>query len=152
MICPVCRDEYRKGFTRCATCSVDLVETLDVAAPAVPSHRPAATTSHAPAGKALAVELTERYCGFVSLEEARAARGSLSARSVRSLIVIEESPEGEEEYWLRISPDDAKAAIAILGRHEVPPTPDESFNCSACGVTVGPSDRACPGCGLEFAE
>ena len=31
-------------------------------------------------------------------------------------------------------------------------TTDESFNCSACGATVGPQDRACPGCGLEFAD
>ena len=45
MICPVCRDEYRKGFTRCATCSVDLVETLDVAAPVVPPHPVAAAVA-----------------------------------------------------------------------------------------------------------
>jgi hypothetical protein len=151
MICPVCRDEYRKGFTRCATCSVDLVETLDVAAPVVPPRPMPAVAPEAPAGQALAVELTVPYCGFLGLEEARGARGSLSERGVRALIVISDSAEGEE-YWLRISPDDMKAAVAILGRHEVAPTQDESFNCSACGATVGPSDRACPGCGLEFAE
>lgn len=28
MFCPVCRDEYRAGFTRCADCDRGLVETL----------------------------------------------------------------------------------------------------------------------------
>ena len=119
MICPVCRDEYRKGFTRCATCSVDLVETLDVAAPVVPPHPvAAAVASGVPSsGQALAVEMTVPYCGFLGLDEARSARGSLSERGLRALIVITESAEGQEEYWLRIAPDDLKAVVAILGRH-----------------------------------
>jgi hypothetical protein len=113
----------------------------------------AAVASGVPSsGQALAVEMTVPYCGFLGLDEARSARGSLSERGLRALIVITESAEGQEEYWLRIAPDDLKAVVAILGRHEVAPTQDESFNCSACGATVGPSDRACPGCGLEFAE
>src|SRR5215469_15519974 len=29
MFCPVCRAEYRQGFTRCADCDVDLVYSLD---------------------------------------------------------------------------------------------------------------------------
>jgi len=29
MFCPKCKAEYRSGFTRCADCDVDLVETLD---------------------------------------------------------------------------------------------------------------------------
>ena len=28
MFCPVCRSEYREGFTKCADCQVDLVEVL----------------------------------------------------------------------------------------------------------------------------
>lgn len=28
MYCPICRSEYRAGYTRCAECDVDLVETL----------------------------------------------------------------------------------------------------------------------------
>src|ERR1700676_1648838 len=28
MFCPVCKAEYRRGFTRCADCDVDLIETL----------------------------------------------------------------------------------------------------------------------------
>jgi len=29
MFCPVCKAEYRLGFTRCSTCDVDLVEKLE---------------------------------------------------------------------------------------------------------------------------
>lgn len=29
MICPVCKNEYREGFTKCADCGVDLVEKLE---------------------------------------------------------------------------------------------------------------------------
>ena len=151
MICPVCRDEYRKGFTRCATCSVDLVETLDAAAPTMPARAVAPPVPGAPATDGPTVEVTVPYCGFLALEEARTARQSLRDRGVRSLIVISESAEGEE-FWLRITPEDVKTAVAVLGRHELAATPDESFNCSACGATVGPQDSACPGCGLEFAD
>ena len=28
MFCPLCKAEYRPGFTRCSDCDVDLVETL----------------------------------------------------------------------------------------------------------------------------
>ncbi len=28
MFCPVCRSEYREGFTRCVDCDVDLVDAL----------------------------------------------------------------------------------------------------------------------------
>jgi hypothetical protein len=38
MFCPVCKAEYRKGFTRCSDCDVDLVETL-AAANAAPATR-----------------------------------------------------------------------------------------------------------------
>lgn len=27
MICPICKSEYRDGFTRCADCEIDLVQT-----------------------------------------------------------------------------------------------------------------------------
>lgn len=30
MFCPECKCEYREGFTRCSTCDVDLVESLDL--------------------------------------------------------------------------------------------------------------------------
>jgi hypothetical protein len=33
MFCPICKAEYRQGFTRCSDCEVDLVETLPFAPP-----------------------------------------------------------------------------------------------------------------------
>ena len=149
MICPVCRDEYRPGFTRCATCSVDLVETLDTARPQTSAASPA--SAPAVGAVALAVEMTVPFCGFLSLDEARQAREALRAKGVRALIVITE-PHGDEEYWLRVAPADVRATTAVLGPPEEVESRGESFNCSACGTTVGPSDTACPGCGLEFAE
>lgn len=37
MFCPVCKAEYRLGFTHCSDCDVDLVESLDKANTAVPA-------------------------------------------------------------------------------------------------------------------
>lgn len=36
-ICPSCRSEYRAGFSRCADCDVDLVDTLAAAPPPAPA-------------------------------------------------------------------------------------------------------------------
>lgn len=36
MFCPVCKAEYRSGFTRCSECDVALVETLEMAKAASP--------------------------------------------------------------------------------------------------------------------
>jgi hypothetical protein len=36
MFCPICKAEYRPGFTRCSDCDVNLVETLEMANAATP--------------------------------------------------------------------------------------------------------------------
>src|ERR1017187_6763951 len=36
VFCPVCRDEYREGFTRCSDCDVALVEALPSISETVP--------------------------------------------------------------------------------------------------------------------
>jgi hypothetical protein len=36
MFCPVCRDEYREGFTRCSDCDAALVQTLPSVTETVP--------------------------------------------------------------------------------------------------------------------
>lgn len=36
MFCPVCGDEYQTGFTRCAECETELVETLPSASEPLP--------------------------------------------------------------------------------------------------------------------
>jgi hypothetical protein len=44
MFCPLCKAEYRQGFTYCADCDVDLVEAL----PTVPSTDPTAPENDHP--------------------------------------------------------------------------------------------------------
>jgi hypothetical protein len=150
MHCPVCRDEYRPGFTRCATCDVDLVASLDDKAAA----RPAAVMS-----EVAAEEATANFCGFLNLDEARAARDKVRATRRRAEILICEAPgtkPGEpmqEEYWLRVPPHDFRAVASLVGfEPHVATEEDDSFNCSACGATVRASDEKCPGCGLGFEE
>ena len=66
MYCPVCRDEYRPGFTRCASCDVDLVASLDAGAAQPPA---------ALAPEIVVEAATVNFCGFLTLEEARAHLG-----------------------------------------------------------------------------
>ena len=149
MYCPVCRDEYRPGFTRCATCDVALVPSLDAAAP-----KPQAAVIP----EIAAEEATVNFCGFLTLEEAREARSAVRRKGLRAEILICDAPgadarsEGKDEYWLRVTPRDFKAVAGVLGYEATASTTDaaESFQCSACGATVGANDAACPGCGLGF--
>ncbi|HEX4825065.1 MAG TPA: hypothetical protein VFV19_12225 [Candidatus Polarisedimenticolaceae bacterium] len=152
MICPVCRDEYRPGFTRCATCDVDLVESQGATPRAKP---PAAVIAEVAADEGMT-----NFCGFMNLEEARAARDSVRASNRRAEIVICEAPGAKlseplkEEYWLRVAPKDLRAVAELIGYEPPQPvsTDDDTFNCSACGATVHASDAQCPGCGLSFEE
>jgi len=151
MFCPVCRDEYRPGFTRCATCEVTLVETLDAAAPA---GKPAPILT-----EVAAEEATANFCGFLTLDEARQARDKVKAAGMPAEILIRDAPapadgrsEGEE-YWLRVRPRDFREVVGIVGFEQVDAAQaDDTFGCSACGATVHASDEACPGCGLRFEE
>jgi len=148
MFCPVCHDEYRPGFTRCATCDVDLVASVDAKAEA----KPAAVMSEVAAEEAVA-----NFCGFLSLDEARAARDKVLTTRRRADILICEAPRVrpedpfKEEFWLRVAPHDFRAVIDLIGVTPSAPTEeDEPFLCSACGATVQSSDAQCPGCGLGF--
>ena len=154
MFCPVCRDEYRPGFTRCAGCDVDLVNSLDDAI--VPEAPELVSDRHLD-------EPLRNFCGFLSLDEARAARDKVRASGVRVEILICEAPGAStaapiaEEYWLRVMPSDARAVATLI---EFDPgvvaaadgADDDAFNCSACGAVVRASDDKCPGCGLGFEE
>jgi len=152
MICPVCRDEYRPGFTRCAGCDVDLVDSLD------DTPRPKAQA--AVIAEVAADEGMTNFCGFLNLEEARAARDTVRASHRRAEILICEAPGAKldapltEEYWLRVPPKDLRAVADLIGYEPAAAvaTEDDSFNCSACGATVHASDTKCPGCGLSFDE
>lgn len=151
MFCPVCRDEYRPGFARCATCDVPLVASLDEKAPA----------KAAPVlAEVAAEEATANFCGFLTLDEARHARDSVKKAGMPAEILIRDAPPpaGEpaaEEYWLRVRPRDFRAIVGIVG-FEPAHSDDEDdagvFGCAECGTTVPASAERCPGCGLRFEE
>ena len=155
MFCPACRDEFRPGFTHCAACGVELVETLD------PNSQPAPPPSaaRAPRHAAGPVSMIE-YCGFVSLEEARGARDRLRHDGIRSDIVIRDGPEPHEraggpaeEYWLRVERDRFAQATALLGFDEATHEADDStFQCGECGAEVAAEESFCPKCGSRFEE
>jgi hypothetical protein len=126
MFCPSCRDEFRAGFTRCATCDVELVEDLSAAsavraAAVVPPPSP--------------LRLID-YCGFFLLDEAREARDKLRAHGVRSEIALREPPNAdlsqpiEEEAWLRIDAGRLADVQRLLPApaaedHDVPPLDED---------------------------
>lgn len=151
MFCPVCRDEYRSGFTRCGTCDVALVETLEAKEPG----RPSPVVAEIPVEE----EASANFCGFLTLEEATDARNKLRAAKLPAEILIKDTPKAspdapaQEEFWLRVRPADMRAVAALIGFEPAEaPAGDDTFACSACGATVHPSDDACPGCGLRFEE
>ena len=148
MFCPVCSDEYRTGFTRCASCDVGLVETLDAAG----SDRPAAVPAEAAAEEPMA-----NLCGFFTLEEAREARDKVRDAGRPAEILIRDVPGSaakgspREEFWLRVRPMDFRAVANIVGFEPAAAEhAEDEFTCSACGAIVRAADDACPGCGLGF--
>jgi hypothetical protein len=146
MYCPKCEDEFREGFTRCAGCNVDLVERLDEA----PTR---STAPPPPTGLA-------EYCGFMSLDEARAARERLRDRQLPSDILVREQPDVpqdepiREEYWLRIEPRRVREVAAALGDlPQAAKSDDEAgFACGDCGHHVAGQESFCPDCGARFDD
>jgi len=150
MFCPVCRDEYRPGFTRCGTCDVALVESLDGPAPETPTTILAEATPDEP---------MINFCGFLTLDDARHARDTIRGARLPAEILIRDAPKDadeappQEEYWLRIRPKDLRTVDGLIGSERaVAVTADDAFQCSACQATVHASDLACPGCGMQFEE
>lgn len=145
MFCPTCRDEFRPGFTRCETCDVSLVESLDHGSqPEVPE-RPAAPPAR----------LVD-YCGFVSLDEARRARDQLRQAGMRWEIVIREAePDApaidHEEYWLRVEAPRMREVVAMLG-FDAADAGEGELACDRCGHSVSDSETSCPSCGARFDE
>jgi len=152
MFCPKCKAEFRPGFTRCANCNIDLVESLSAAAPV-----------SAPAGPRLPasspLSLVE-YCGFVSLEDARRARDQLFSETIGSEIAIRVAPHPEglgphEEYWLRVDRARYKDVVRLLGYDEAQAPAEEdpgSFACGECGREVAAEESFCAGCGARFED
>jgi hypothetical protein len=150
MFCPQCRDEYRPGFARCATCDVALVASLDVRGP----NLPAPVLADATPDEALAA-----FCGFFTLDDARQARDKVRVAKLPADILIRETPgsadgaPAKEEFWLRVRPKDFAIMEGLIGFEPAAhAAAEDTFGCSACGTTVHASDDACPGCGLRFEE
>ena len=142
MFCPSCKDEFRPGFTRCASCDVDLVEDLS-AVPAAPA------PSVEPAGPVPMFT----YCGYLDLSEARRERDRVWQAGIRADIAIRPSPESQlgghydEEFWLRVEASQRANDERILG------PPDEGGDgmaCNACGQAIAETDSKCPNCGASF--
>ena len=112
MFCSVCESEFRPGITRCPSCDADLV-----AEPA--ERRPVAKLEVESAAESEMLD----YCGFLALDDARAARDLLRPRSIRSEIVIRDATEpglahrSGEEYWLRVPARSFPQVAEVLGRH-----------------------------------
>jgi hypothetical protein len=151
MFCPKCKDEFRPGFTRCANCNVDLVESLSG------STATSAPGASVPAGSPLSLV---EYCGFVSLEDARRARDLLFGEAIASEIAIRTVSPGAaadpaEEYWLRVERGRYKDVVRLLGYDEAQAPPEEddgSFACGECGTEVAAAETFCSGCGARFEE
>lgn len=150
MFCPSCRDEFRAGFTRCAACDVDLVDSLE----AVPVGGPRPPVG----GPVDVLQPFVDFCGFLDLAEAREARDELRRRGVLARIVLRESPSGslegpvDEEFWLQVQAHDVPATVASLGVDAAESEPETSgtFQCSECGADVHEAESFCSGCGSRF--
>lgn len=134
MFCPVCRDEFREGFTRCEDCDADLVIDLDMV-PVSSIERPTASggadAGAAAAGSSLfaptmggeqaAIDM-KHLCGFISLEDARAMRDRLRSEGILTEILIREAPGGdpgrpiEEDFLVRVDGQRHAEAIQLLER------------------------------------
>lgn len=150
MFCPSCRDEYRPGFTRCATCDVDLVESLDAGEASAAAIQP---THDAP--RAVAPEPTSLYCGFLSLEDAREAKSRMREAGFHAEILIRDGHDAHgveaEEFWLLIPPRAFAAAQRIVGYDHAEPAVEEVL-CSVCDRPVRDDAEACPHCGARFED
>lgn len=154
MFCPVCHSEYRRGIETCTTCAVELVTELRSGAAAEVDLEAAAQLPVAPETNLVP------YCGFLSLDEARAARETLRAEGVRSEILIRDGAAGDparpdEEFWLRVPASQFRVVEQVLGEHEEEPARpgaagDDAVACSDCGKLVAEDETACPHCGAQF--
>jgi hypothetical protein len=148
VFCPVCKDEFRPGFTRCAACNADLVEDLSRV------EKPAPVRAPDPVAAGL-VRMVE-FCGFFSLDDARSARDRVHDLGVRTDILIRESPDAErsgslvEEYWLRVDAVRFREVEALLG--DAAPEAAEPLACSACGRAIAADAVSCASCGASFEE
>lgn len=150
MFCPVCRDEFRPGFTRCGRCDVDLVASLSERPPER-APRPEGPPPDEP------LRLAD-YCGFLSLEEALEARMRLRRERIRTEVVLREPADADldrppqDEYWLRVDISRLREIRTLVDPPAEVAPGDEEFGCSECGAMVRADADSCPGCGVRFDD
>jgi len=144
MFCPRCKDEFRAGFTRCANCDIELVESLDA-----PGRAPAGPVPPRVSSGSLG-----DYCGFLSMDDAKQARDKLRGAGIRSEIAVRDAAEGgaDDEYWLRVDVTRLVEVAGILGFDADETDDAPGFECGACGDHVDEDASACPHCGARFDE
>jgi len=152
--CPQCLAEYRDGFTRCATCDVDLVEQLGEEMVLTEEN-----IRRALEGK----ELLGVARG--ELEVVKETRALLSRARIASVIIEDEQaqlPAGmAPRVVLLVSKDDLEQAQSVLGEKfqqmleaegQPPPSELEYGKCPACGTTIPEDAEECPECGLFVGQ
>ena len=151
MFCPSCSCEFRSGFARCASCDVDLVESLE----STGSGKRRAAEAQIPPGLLPMVD----YCGFLDLGEARSARDRVMEQECVAEILIRQVADEEtrggyvEEFWLRVDARKARQVAALLGQELAePPAKDDQVQCGKCGQQVQQEESFCPSCGTRFED
>jgi hypothetical protein len=152
--CPECRAEYRPGFTRCASCDVDLVESLPEFAPLTEEEMRKALE-----GKEL-VAITSGYIDAV-LE----MRDQLAGMRILSLVEEAEKappqPGLPRRVKLMVAKDSLEAAAACMGetfrsmvaQEGLKPNAEITYErCPACNSPVPPDAEECPECGLVVGK
>ena len=149
MFCPSCEDEFRSSFTRCASCDVDLVESLEAVEQKVVKGPEPAPVHQVPMGE---------LCGYFDLGEARHARDILHQNMIPAEISIRSSPETQvdgavvEEYWLRADVRQIRQAAALIEQQPEPEETGGTFKCSNCDRPVREEESFCANCGMRFKE
>jgi hypothetical protein len=158
MICPSCESEYRAGYTRCASCDVDLVEpaALDAIKARTVSPRAAladverATIAQAGLAACREIESALLQGGVPAYVEASQEEGeALSAGTMRYGVVVAAS---ELQAVSKILRGRFEALLAREGTGAFQDTAvdlnAETVTCPACGHTGALVEGACGDCGL----
>lgn len=162
--CPKCRAEYREGFTRCATCGVDLVDSLED----VPEPITEDNAVEYLRGKELAVLVRG------DLDSCREVCNALLQEQVPAIIAPydENVPSARLAMLLDVlvAEEDVERAVTLLqadwhdmlerdglqwlgvGAPEEEAEEDGPLACPACGSTAPLVDGCCPDCGLYLGD
>lgn len=108
MFCPVCKVEYRPGFTRCSDCDVALVEHLPTAAPGADRDAPSDAEGRKLLWSGLSVKLYE------AIRDALDAAGIAHTDVEKEFGTVPTFTESAQFIW--IDPRAREAARSVLGR------------------------------------